>query len=141
MDAKQNLPQQDTLTALQALLERQTERTDELRRQLRMLSESMKAILENDTQLSEAAVLAEHATKQIKVRKKTLTESPEYRQDRVKSVEMKDELKELEESLNNNLLSYYQQTGVKTFDTTGGEQREFRIHAKVLPKKKGGGHE
>jgi len=91
MDAKQNLPQQDTLTALQALLERQTERTDELRRQLRMLSESMKAILENDTQLSEAAVLAEHATKQIKERKKTLTESPEYRQDRVKSVEMKDE--------------------------------------------------
>jgi chromosome segregation ATPase len=128
---------QDTLTALQALLERQSERVDQLRGQIKMVADSMKSLVENDEQLSTAAVQADEASKKVKERKKTLVQSPEFRQHQTKSVELKDELKELEESLNSHLLSYYQQTGVKTFDTSGGGQREFKLIAKVLPKKGG----
>lgn len=132
--------QEDTLTSLQALLERQSERVDELRRQIRMINEGMKSILENDEKLSEVAQKADQITKEVKERKKSLTESPEYRQQKAKAIEFKDELKELEETLNSHLISYFQQTGVKTFDTTGGDQREFKVYAKVLPKR-GGGNE
>lgn len=128
----------DTLSALQALLERQTERVDDLRRKIRAANESMKSILDNDEKLTEVSQSAEKASQDMKSRKKTLTESPEFREQRGKTVELKDELKELEETLNNHLISYFQQTGVKTFDTTGGDQREFKVYAKVLPKKGGG---
>lgn len=132
--------QTDTLSALQALLERQAERVDDLRRKIRAASESMKSIMDNDEKLAEVTQAAEKVSLDIKSRKKTLTESPEFREQRTKTIELKDELKELEESLNSHLISYFQQTGVKTFDTTGGDQREFKVYAKVLPKK-GGGHE
>lgn len=140
MDTTQQPAQQDTLSALQALLERQSERVDELRKQLRMVSEGMKSILENDVELTEAVQVADQASKKLKDRKKNLTQSPEFRQQQTKSGELKDELKEIEESLNTHLLSYYQQTGVKTFDTSNGDQREFKLIAKVLPKK-GSKHE
>jgi thymidylate synthase len=97
----------------------------------------MKSILENDEHLSEASVKAEQATKDVKEQKKKLTDSPEFREQRTKVVELRDELKELEETLNSHLLSYYQQTGIKTFDTSEGDQREFKVYAKVLPKKGG----
>ncbi len=131
---------QDTLSALQALLERQAERVDDLRRKIRAASESMKSIMDNDEKLTEVTQAIEKVSQDMKSRKKTLTDSPEFREQRSKTVELKDELKELEESLNSHLISYFQQTGVKTFDTTGGDQREFKLYAKVLPKK-GGGHE
>lgn len=141
MDTTQDLPQgQNTLATLQALLERQAERADELKRQIKMVNEAMKSIVENDEKLSEAVVQADQATKQVKERKKTLTESPEFRQQRSKAVELKDELKELEETLNSHLLSYYHQTGIKVFDTSTGTQREFKVYARILPKK-GGKHE
>ena len=135
-----NQMQTDTLSALQSLLERQTERVDDLRRKIRAVNESMKSIIDNDEKLAEVSQAAEKASQDMNARKKTLTESPEFRDQRSKTVELKDELKELEESLNSHLISYFQQTGVKTFDTTGGDQREFKVYAKVLPKK-GGGHE
>lgn len=126
---------QEELAALQALIERQAERIDQLHGQIKTHRDSMKGILENDTELSEAEVQAETITKAVKERKKSLTDSPEFRELRAKAAELKDEVKELEESLNSHLLSYYDKTKVKTIDLSGGE-REFKIRAKLMPKKK-----
>lgn len=124
----------DELPALQALIERQAERIDQLNRQIKTHRESMKGILENDTALSEAEVQAETITKAVKERKKSLTDAPEFRELRAKTAELRDEAKELEESLNTHLLSYYDKTKVKTIDLPTGE-REFKIRAKLIPKK------
>ncbi len=124
----------DTLSALQVLVERQIERMDTLKRQVKTHAESMKSIVENDTELSEVENQVKEMSKKVKERKKTLTESPEFRELRAKATELKEEVKELEESLNTHLLSYYQQTGVKTIDLQSGA-RDFKIVARVLPKK------
>src|SRR3990167_7262645 len=106
--------QTDTLTALQVLLERQTERVDELLRKIRAASESMKSILDNDEKLAEVSQSAERASQDMKSRKKTLTESPEFREQRGKTVELKDERRELEKPLNTLLFCFSKQPGKKT---------------------------
>lgn len=127
--------QQTPLQALQALIERHIQQTDDVRGKLKTLSESMKSLLDNDTPLSEVEEQATELTKKVKERKRNVMEAPEFRSLRAKVGELKDEVKELEEALNTHLLSYYQQTGVKTVDLSSGQQREFKIIAKVLPKK------
>ncbi len=134
MDETQNTTQ-TPLEALQSLIERHIQFSDDMKHQIKTVSESMKSMLENDTELTEIAEQAKEMTKKVASRKKTIAESPEFRSFRAKLVEMKDELKELEEALNTHLLTYYQQTGVKTVDLSTGKQREFRITARVLPKK------
>lgn len=125
----------DTLMALQGLVERQAMRVDEIREKIKSLSESMRSIFENDNEYSSQEEYVKEASKKVKDRKANLTQSPEFRELSAKSVELKDELKELEESLNTHLLSFYQQTGVKVFDTSNGTQREFKVLAKLLPKR------
>lgn len=95
----------------------------------------MKTIFENDTDLVENETQVQEVSKKSKERKRILIESPEFRELRAKSSELKDEVKELRESLNSYLLTYYQRTGVKTVDLAAGGQREFKVIAKLLPKK------
>jgi predicted nuclease with TOPRIM domain len=126
---------ENTITALQAIAERQASRVDELREKIRALNESMRSIFDNDNEYSSQEEYVKEASKRVKDRKSTLTQSPEFRELSAKTGELKDELKELEESLNGHLLSLYQQTGVKVFDTSNGSQREFKVLAKLLPKR------
>lgn len=126
---------QNDVATLQTLIERQIERLDAVRQQIRTHTDSMKSIFENDTELAENETQVQEVSKKSKARKKTLTEAPEFRELRAKSAELKDEVKELQESLNSYLLTYYQQTGVKTVDLGAGGQREFKVIAKLLPKK------
>lgn len=127
---------QDELPALQALIERQAERADQLRGQIKTIQDSLKSILENDPELVMAEEAAKSHTDKAKSRKKNLTQSPEYRSHLSKMSEIKDELKELEESLNSFLISFFQKTGVKAVDTSDGSQREFRLKARLLSKGK-----
>jgi hypothetical protein len=91
--------------------------------------------LENDVELKQAEEQAKETAVKSKERKSNLQKSPEYQQFRSKVETISDEIKELEESLNTHLLNYFQQTGVKSVDLSSGGQREFRILAKVLPRK------
>ena len=127
---------QDELPALQALIERQASRADQLRAQIKTIQDSLKSILENDPELVMAEETAKAQNDKTKSRKKTLTQSPEYRSHQAKASEIKDELKEIEEALNSFLISYFQKTGVKAVDTSDGSQREFRLSARLLPKNK-----
>ena len=125
----------DTLMPLQSLIENQISRLDELRAQLKETSERSRSIIENDEELQKVEEETKAVANKVKERKSVVVNSPEFREVRAKTVELKDEIKELEESLNSHLLSYYQTTGVKTVDMSSGAQREFRITAKVLSKK------
>lgn len=127
--------EQNTVMALQAVAERQAMRIDEIREKVKTLSDSMKSIFDNDNEFSSQEEYVKEASKKAKDRKASLTQSPEFRELSAKAAELKDELKELEESLSNHLLSLYQQTGARVFDTSGGSQREFKVHAKLLPKR------
>jgi hypothetical protein len=71
----------------------------------------------------------------LKERKLSLDNSPEVRQLKLKLSEMKEEVKEIEETLNNHLINLFQLTGSSSFDTSDGDQREFVVRAKVKPKK------
>lgn len=126
----------DTLMATQAIINRQAERLDGLKDEAGKVNDSLKSILENDTLLSDAEGEAKEATKKIKERRAQLTQGAESVQLKFKLREIREQIKELEESLNNHLLNYYQLTGTKVFDTDSGQQREFKVTARILGKKR-----
>lgn len=127
-----------SLTALQGIIERQSKRLDDLREETRLLSEQLKAILDNDLELTEAQEQAKQATRKQKERKAALANNAESTQLRYKLKEAKENIKDIEESLNNHLLNFFSMTGVKEFDTTDGGKREFDVRAKLRgkPRKK-----
>lgn len=127
---------QDSMSAVQAIIVRQSSRLDELKDQMKKLNESMRSIFDNDQALAQAEEQAKESSKVQKERKQQLNQSAEAMQLKYKIGEIRDQVKDLEESLNNHLLNYYQITGSKFFDTEMGEQREFAVRAKLLGKKK-----
>ncbi|HSW90274.1 MAG TPA: hypothetical protein VLH19_05410 [Patescibacteria group bacterium] len=129
------VPPESSLLALQGVIARQTARLDTLREDLKKVNESFKGLFENDTQLQEAVGEAKEATLKQKTRKQAVAQSPESMQIKYKITEIKEQIKDLDDSLNNHLINYYQQTGVKFFDSETGEQREFDVRAKLKAKK------
>lgn len=127
---------QDSVMATQAIINRQAERLDTLKETVKQINDSLRSILENDQELGQVEDELKQATKKLKERKIQLTQSPESVQFKYKLKEVKEQIKELEESLNNHLLNYYQLTGTRVFDTDSGEQREFRVIAKIMGKKR-----
>lgn len=124
-----------TVMATQAIIERQAARLDSLKGDLKQINDSLRSILDNDAELSQMEMELKEAGKKQKERKAKLVQSAESTQLKYKLKEVREQMKELEESLNNHLLNYYQLTGTKVFDTSSGEQREFRVTAKILSKK------
>ncbi|PWU23400.1 hypothetical protein C5B42_03140 [Candidatus Cerribacteria bacterium 'Amazon FNV 2010 28 9'] len=125
----------DTLMATQGIINRQAARLDELKEEIKHINESLRSILENDAELSQAEEQLKEVTKRQKARKQQIANNAESTQLKFKLKETRDQVKELEESLNNHLLNYYQITGTKVFDTDDGAQREFKITARVMAKK------
>lgn len=125
----------DTVMATQAIINRQAMRLDSLKEDMQKVNESMKSILDNDAELSAADMELKEASKKQKERKARLVQSAESMQLKYKLKEIREQIVELEESLNNHLLNYYQLTGTKVFDTDDGGQREFKVIAKMLAKK------
>lgn len=126
----------DTVMATQAIINRQAQRLDSLKEDTRKINDSLKSILENDAQLVGFENELKESSKRLKERKASLTQSAESVQLKYKLKEVREQIKELEESLNNHLLNYFQLTGTKVFDTDSGQQREFKVFAKILGKKK-----
>lgn len=125
----------ESLTSLQSLIERNADELDRLRTEQKQMRESLKNVFENDAQLVEAEQQAQELTRQLKQRKESLDNSPEVRQLKLKLADLKEEMKEIEETLNNHLINLFQLTGSNSFDTSDGDQREFVLRAKVKPKK------
>ncbi len=126
----------ETFKTVVSLVKIKTFRLDELNNQIKEVNESLKNIIINDSQLSETEENAKNAALTVKKRKQELMNQPESQSLKIKLVELKEELQDTEESLSTQLLSLYQMTGVKEFETDNGEVREFVIKAKVKSKRR-----
>jgi len=127
---------QQQYESVKNLVMRKTVQADELNSQISELSDSLKNILINDSELAQSEEDAKKAKKAAVARKATLMNSPEAVSVKIKLQEAKEDLKDIEDSLSTQLLSLYQITGVQEFETDEGEVREFVIKARVKSKKK-----
>lgn len=121
----------ETLLSLQNVIERNVSELDRLKEQMKSYRESMKNIMDNDETLSDAQDQVTAISQKVKERKAQLQSSQEVNQLKANIAEITERKKEIEEALNTHLLNIYQLTGVKTFDTSTGETREFEIRASV----------
>ena len=134
-DSKKVAFDPEAFEATKNLVAIKTSQADELRHQIREVNEGLRNILENDPQLASAEEKAAEVKLEVTKRKKTLHESPEAISIKTKLRDFKEDLKDVEESLSTQLLNLYTITGVKEFETAGGDVREFDIKAKVKAKK------
>lgn len=125
-----------TLTAVEGVIRRQSVRLDELKEQMRTINDQLRSILDNDEELTKVEEEVKAASARQKQRKTTLANNAESMQLKFKLKEIKENLKDIEESLSNHLLSLYQITGSKEFDTDDGGKREFDVRAKLRGKKR-----
>ncbi len=127
---------EDTLSAVEGIIRRQSVRLDALRDEAKTFADQLKSILDNDEALTNVEEEVKQATRKQKERKATLANSPESMQLKYKLKEVKDSIKDIEESLSNHLLNLYKITGIKEFDTDDGKRREFDVRAKLRGTKK-----
>ncbi|MGI5828186.1 MAG: hypothetical protein ACOX6V_04180 [Patescibacteria group bacterium] len=125
----------ETYESVKNLVSRKTSQADELNAKIKELNNSLKNILVNDAELAEAEEQLKEVRKAVTKRKADLNNSPEAQSLKARIKEMKEELKDVEETLSSQLLTLYQLTGVQEFETNTGEVREFVIKAKVKAKK------
>lgn len=125
-----------SLTAVEGIIRRQSSRLDELKEQAKVLQDQLRSIQANDEELSKAEEEVKVAARKQKERKTALANSAESMQIKFKLKELKETIKDIEESLSNHLLSLFQITGVKEFDTDDGSKREYDVRAKLRGKKK-----
>lgn len=121
----------ETLQYLQNLIERNANQLKTVREELREKRESMQNILENDQALQEAAQTAKSQMDEVKQRKAALQSTPESVNLKNEVGELKEKVAEIEDTLNNHLLNYYQLTNSTSFDTSDGDQWDFTVKAKL----------
>jgi DNA repair exonuclease SbcCD ATPase subunit len=126
----------DQLHQLEALVSRKVSQIDEQKEKLKNFREQVKNVTDNDEQLQKAEQAANDTVTAVQKRKAEIRNLPEVRSLKMQMKEVSDDLKELQESLNNHLVNLHQLTGTKEFTTLTGETREFELVAKLKPKKK-----
>lgn len=122
--------------ALKSIIQNLSVKLDELREKQKEYRQISKNILDNDSQLSAYEEQAKEAQLQFKKRKKELMESVEAKEAAAKAKEVGEEMRDIQDSLTNHLLNYYQITGVRSFDTPSGDEREFVFNARLKPPKR-----
>lgn len=123
------------LTSLQNVIERNANELNRVSSELKEKRESMKNVFENDQELAVADEQVQQLTNQVKERRSKLQADPQVTSLKVQIGELNEQKKEIEETLSNHLVNYYQLTHSTSFDTSDGDQWEFNIRAKVKPRK------
>lgn len=137
-EAEQSDQFAETLSALEAVIERNAKQLEELSGELKERRQMIKDYFDNDTQLQELNDQAQQAMVQVKELKAKVTNQPQVIDLRLKIQELNDRKKELEETLSNHLVNHYQMTNSTSFDTSDGDQWEYTIKAKVKSRLKTG---
>jgi len=125
----------ETLNSLQNIIQRYSEQQDQVSSKLRDLREMMKSLFDNDAELQELSEQAKAAQQDSKARKQRIKETPESVELQMKMKELKEEQGEIQDTLNNHLLRYYQLTGSQVIEEPDGSEREFKIQARLKAKK------
>lgn len=125
-----------SLNHLQNVIERNATELERLEAELKEKKESLQSVFENDTTLAEALVVADQSTQALKERRAQLQATAQVASLQVQIKEIQNQKKDIEGSLSNHLINYFQITQSKSFDTSDGDQWDFEIKAKVKTRKK-----
>ncbi len=125
----------ETLHSLENLVESKAKQLMLLKDKMKKKREMVKSVFENDAELSETTEKKKEVYQQWRQRKKQLRETSEVKDLKQDLKEMREERKGIEESLSNHLINYHQLTNSTSFDTSEGDQWEFKIKAKVKNRK------
>lgn len=123
------------LGSLQNVIERNATELQRIANELKEKREMMKNVFENDVELATAEEQVSLVTNQVKERKAKLQGDPQITTLKVQIGELNEQKKEIEETLSNHLVNYYQMTNSTSFDTSDGDQWEFKVSARVKPRK------
>lgn len=121
----------EELAAIENLLKTKVSQLDDLKNKIKELREMHHNIYLNDSELSDLNGKISEIQLLVKKRKRQLSDSPDANSLSIKIVETRDDIKDLEESLNTHLLTFYSSTGVTEFEMPDGSFRQFRITAKI----------
>jgi len=124
-----------TLTSLQNVIERNANELTRVADELKLKRESLKNVFENDTTLAVAEEQVQLLSNEVKAQRTKLQADPQVTSLKVQIGELNEQKKEIEETLSNHLVNYYQMTNSTSFDTSDGDQWEFNIRAKVKARK------
>ncbi len=125
----------ETLHSLENIIESKANKVMRIKDKMKKKREMVRTVFENDAELSEAEEKKEEIYQTWRERKTKLRETPEVKQLKRELKDLRDERKDIEESLSNHLINYHQLTNSTSFDTSDGDQWEFKIKAKVKNKK------
>lgn len=125
----------ETLNALQGVIERNAHELQELEKTMREKREMLKNMVDNNTDVSEAEAKAKVINDELKQKKAKVAADPATVSLKLQLAEISQNKKEVEETLSEHLVNYYQLTGSKSFDTSDGDQWEYNIKARVKAKK------
>ncbi len=125
----------ESLMAVQNIIQRYSGEYDEVNSRLKDLREMMKNMFDNDAELQELEEQAKTVTQDARNRKQRIKESPESVELQMKMKELKEEIGEIQETLNNHLLRYYQMTGSQVIEEPDGTERDFKVQARLKAKK------
>ena len=126
----------ETLTALEALIERNATQLEEIKQELKERREMLGSYFENDSTLSEVEDQAKAFAQQVKERKTQLQHEPQVVDLKTRIKELQERTKEIEDTLSNHLVKHYQMTNSTSFDTSDGDQWEYVLKGKVKARPK-----
>lgn len=121
----------ETLNALQGVIERNARELGQLNKQLKEKREMLKNMVDNDTEVSAAAEKVKLIQNELKEKKAKISTDPAQVALKLEVAELANNKREIEETLSSHLVNYHQLTGSTSFDTSDGDQWEFKITARV----------
>lgn len=117
-----------------AIIQRQMAEIDRLKDEKKNLRESLNNLLENNADYNEKNELKKSAAREAKLAKDKVLTTPEATGIVVKMDDVTAAIKELQESLSNNLMVYHTKTGSRSFEDAEGNERTIVYNYKVKPK-------
>ncbi len=126
----------ETLQSLEQVIERNANQLSELKEELKNQRQMLKNYFENDVQLAEVEEQATEFKNQVKERKAGLQLEPQVVDLQIKIKELREREKEIQETLSNHLVNHYRMTNSTSFDTSDGDQWEYKVQAKIKAKPK-----
>lgn len=119
---------------LQSLIERNAAELARIKEELKHKRESLKSVFENDSEFSQVSEEVEKVQQTLKQAKSKMQSQPQVVAIKTSISELAEQKKEIEETLSNHLVNYYQMTNSNSVDTSNGDQAEFTIKATIKSK-------
>lgn len=109
---------------------------DKAREELKKLNEMHQDVYTNDAFYNDAEAVVKDAQKRKKEVKSTIEKKPEAAQISGKVKDLREQIKDNEDMLSQELMEYYRTSGVTEIEDADGNVQEFTIKVKLKPKKR-----